>query len=156
MSAPASTGPAKAMIVCLILGLLAGVIFVLPTTAAVAFLFSSAAIAIILLFPITVVGIALITYRSRKSAEFKSSVIANSYLGGAIYYLAAIVTIVYSLIMFYEYITVPAIFGSAGTEGLELIFIPIIILFVIYFGARAINKNRGVDFDRIFTEIPPE
>ncbi len=63
---------------------------------------------------------------NQKSAEYKSPAIANSYLGGVLYYLAAIMTIVYSLAMLYEYITVPPIFGSGGTVGLELTYIPII------------------------------
>lgn len=149
--------PAKAMIVSLIIGLLAGLIFVFPTPAAsAAFLMSSAAVAIILLFPITVVGIALLVFRFRKKDEYKSSGIANSFLGGPLYLIAAIVTIVYALVMFYEYVTVPSIFGFAGTEGLELIFVPIAVLFVIYYISRFINTRRGVKFDLIFKEIPPE
>ena len=148
--------PAKAMLVSLVIGLLAGLIFVLPLTAGVAFLMSSAAVAIILLFPITVVGIALLTFRFGKKEQFKNSSLANSFLGGPLYVIAAVVTIVYSVATFYQYVTVPAIFGFAGNFGLELIFVPIIVLFAIYYVARYINQRRGVKFDLIFKEIPPE
>jgi amino acid transporter len=149
--------PVKGMIVSLIIGLLAGLIFVFPTPAAgVAFLMSSAAVAIILLFPITVVGVALLVFRFHRKEEFRNSTLAKSFLGGPLYVIAAIVTIGYSLATFYEYVTVPDIFGFAGTEGLALIFIPIALLFVIYYIARAINGSRGVRFDLIFSEIPPE
>jgi amino acid transporter len=148
--------PVKGMLACLVIGLLAGLVFVFPTTAGVAFLLSSAAIAIILLFPIVVVGIALFDYRWKHSAEYKGSAIANSWLGGWVYYLAAAVTIIYSLVIFYEYITVPVLFGFAGNEGLELIFVPIIVLFLIYYVSRAINARRGIHFDQIFKQLPPE
>jgi amino acid transporter len=149
--------PAKAMIVALIIGLLAGVVFTYPSPAsAAAFLMSSAAVAIILLFPILVVGIALLVYRFKYVNEFKASAVANSYLGGPLYLIAAVVTIVYSIATFYAYVTVPAIFGFASTEGLELIFVPIIILFVIFYAAKLINSRKGVAFDKIFSEIPPE
>ena len=149
--------PAKAMIVSLIIGLLAGVVFTVPSpAAAVAFLMSSAAVAIILLFPILVVAIALLVYRFKYVNEFKASAIATTYLGGPLYLIAAIITIVYTLATFYAYVTVPAIFGFAGNEGLELIFVPIIILFVIFYVAKLINARRGVAFDKIFGEIPPE
>jgi amino acid transporter len=149
--------PAKAMIASLVVGLLAGVIFTVPSAATgAALLMSSAAVAIILLFPITVVGIALLVYRFRKPADFRASAVANTYLGGPLYYIAAIVTIVYSLATFYAYVTVPAIFGFAGNEGLELIFGPIIVLFAIYYISKTINARRGVAFEKIFQEIPPE
>lgn len=148
--------PAKAMIVSLIIGLLAGLVFVFPSTAAVAFLMSSAAVAILLLFPITVVGIALLVFRYQKSAQFKASSLSNSYLGGPLYVISAVITIVYSIATFVEYIITPAIFPTSLTEGLELIFIPIAILFVIYYVSRAINASRGIKFELIFKEIPPE
>ena len=148
--------PAKAMIVSLVIGLLAGVLFVLPFTSGVAFLMSSAASAIIILFPMTIVGIALLVYRFRRSKEFHSSALAGSYLGGPLFVVCAIVTIVFTLGMFYEYVTVPALFGFAATEGLELIFVPILILFAIYYASKFINASRGVHFEQIFNEIPPE
>jgi glutamate:GABA antiporter len=149
--------PSKAMIVSLIIGLLAGVIFTVPSAiSAAAFLMSDAAVAIILLFPIFIVGVALLVYRFKHAAEFKSSAIANTYLGGPLFYIACIVTIVYSLATFYAYVTVPALFGFAGTEGLELLFGPIIILFAIYYISKYVNGRRGVAFDKIFKEIPPE
>ena len=149
--------PSKAMIVSLIIGLLAGVVFTVPSAiSAAAFLMSDAAVAIILLFPIFIVGVALLVYRFRHAAEFKSSAVANTYLGGPLFYISCIVTIVYSLGTFYAYITVPALFGFAGTEGLELLFGPIIILFAIYYISKYVNARRGVDFAKIFKEIPPE
>ena len=70
--------------------------------------------------------------------------------------ITAVITVVYSLYTFYQYITVPAIFGFAGNLGLEFIFGPIIILFVIYYVSYFINKSKGVDFAHIFKQIPPE
>ncbi len=148
--------PIKPMIASLIIGLFAGVLFVLPTTAGIAFLMSGAAVAIILLFPILVVGLALLVYRFRRAADYKASPIAKSYLGGPVYLLTAVVVVIYSIYTFYQYISVPAIFGFAGNLGLEVIFVPIILLFVIYYASYFINKSRGVDFANIFRQIPPE
>jgi amino acid transporter len=148
--------PTKAMIVSLIIGLIAGLFFVLPFSAGVAFLLSSAAVAIILVFPILVVAIALLIYRTRKKAEFETSAIAHTYLGGPLYYLAAVVTILYAIYGVYAYVTVPGLLGGTGTEGYEVIVVPIIILFVIYYVARWANLRKGVQFDKIFTSIPPE
>ncbi len=148
--------PVKPMIASLIIGLFAGVLFVLPTTAGDAFLMSGAAVAIILLFPIFVVGLALLVYRFRRTADYKASPIAKSFLGGPVYLLVAVVTVLYSLYTFYQYISVPAIFGFAGNLGLEFIFGPIILLFIVYYVSYFINKSRGVDFAHIFRQIPPE
>lgn len=153
---PRFHAPVKGMIACLVIGMIAGVLFLLPSTSAVAFLMSGAAVAIILLFPITVVGIALLTYRFKWSKEYKASPIAKSYLGGPVYLIAAVVTIVYSVYTFYQYISVPVIFGFAGNEGLEVIFVPIILLFAFYFVSRYIGTRKGADFNLIFRQIPPE
>jgi amino acid transporter len=153
---PKFNAPVKANLASLALGLIAGGLFVLPSTAAVAFLMSSAAVAIILLFPITVVGIALLVYRARRPKEYEASGIDKTYLGGPVYIIAAVVTVVYGLFTFYQYVTVSALFGFAGTEGLEVIFVPIIILFAIYYVSKFINARRGVDFAQVFQQIPPE
>ncbi len=145
--------PAKAMIVSLVIGILAGVLFVAPSTTGIAFDMSDAAVAIILLFPITVVGIALLVFRATKKADF------NSNLGslGPIYILSAAVTVIYALATFLETFTDPAIFPVSSLGfGAELIFIPIAVLFVIYYISKIVNQSRGVKFDLIFKEIPPE
>ncbi|HXQ93163.1 MAG TPA: hypothetical protein VN739_09175, partial [Nitrososphaerales archaeon] len=68
-----------------------------------------------------------------------------------------IFTIVYGLFTFYQYLTNSAVFGAAGSVlGYEYIFIPIAILFVIYYVSKLINARRGVQFSKIFAEIPPE
>ncbi|HYB04142.1 MAG TPA: amino acid permease, partial [Nitrososphaerales archaeon] len=149
--------PAKGMIVSLIIGLIAGVFFVLPSASGAAFGLSSAAVAIIVLFPITVVGIAMLSYRINHKAEYKMSAVSKTYLGGPLYWFAAIFTIVYGLYTFYQYLSSPAVFAEAGsTLGYEYIFIPIVILFVIYYISKVINGRRGVQFSKIFAEIPPE
>ena len=153
---PRFHAPIKGMVTCLVFGLIMGVLVLLPSTSAAAFLMSGAASAILLLFPIAVVGVALLAYRYRFSKDYAGSPIAKSYLGGPVYLIAAIVTIVYSLYTFYQYVSVPAIFGSAGTEGLELIFGPIILLFAFYYVSRYIGTRKGADFKLIFSQIPPE
>ncbi|MDA4129981.1 MAG: amino acid permease [Thaumarchaeota archaeon] len=149
--------PAKGMIVSLIIGLVAGLFFVLPFASSAAFALSTAAVAIIVIFPITVVGIAMITYRIRHKKEYQASAIAKSNLGGGVYWFAAIFTVVYGLFTFYQYLTNPLVFASAGSLlGYEYIFIPIIILFLIYYVSKTINARKGVQFSMIFAEIPPE
>jgi len=147
--------PVKAMLATLIIGLLGGILFVLPS-AGVAFLLAGAAEPIEFLFPITVLGVAMLAFRFRHSKEFKESGLTNTYLGGPLYYVTAIVVIVFSLASFYQFVTIPQMFGYAGTEGLELIFGPIIILFILYYISKYINKRRGVPVDLIFKQIPPE
>lgn len=149
--------PMKGMIVSLIIGLIAGVFFVLPSAASAAFALSSAAVAIIVLFPITIVGIAMLSYRLNHKAEYQQSPVAKTYLGGGVYWFAAIFTVVYGLFTFYQYLTNSEVFGAAGsTLGYEYIFIPIVVLFVIYYVSKLINARRGVQFSKIFAEIPPE
>jgi glutamate:GABA antiporter len=147
--------PVKGMVVCLIIGLLAGVFYVVPFSSSYAFSLSTSAIAIIFIFPILMVGLAMLNFRLRKKEAFNSSALAHTYLGGPLYYIAAIGTILYSLYGVYLYLTIPAFFLNS-TTGYEVTFIPIIVLFAIYFIARAINKSKGVPFDQIFGSIPPE
>lgn len=147
--------PVKGMLVSLVIGLLAGIFFVVPFSSSYAFSLSTSAIAIIFIFPIAMVGIAMFTFRLRKKEAFDSSALAHTYLGGPLYWIAAIGTIVYALFGVYEYLTVPAFFLNNNT-GYEVTFIPIIILFIIYFVARAINRSKGVAFDQVFGSIPPE
>ncbi len=149
--------PAKGMLVSLIVGLIAGLFFVLPSASGAAFGLSSAAVAIIVIFPITVLGVAMLSYRVRHKADYEQSAVSKTYLGGAVYWFAAIFTIVYGLFTFYQYLTNPAVFGAAGSVlGYEYIFIPIVLLFVIYYVSKFINARRGVQFAKIFAEIPPE
>jgi amino acid transporter len=149
--------PAKGMLVSLIIGLIAGVFFVLPSASGAAFGLSSAAVAIIVIFPITVVGIAMLSYRLNYKEEYQRSAVSKTYLGGPVYWFAAIFTIVYGLFTFYQYLTSPAVFAEAGsTLGYEYIFIPIVALFAIYYISKLINARRGVQFSKIFAEIPPE
>ncbi|MEM0272783.1 MAG: amino acid permease [Thermoprotei archaeon] len=148
--------PVKGIITCLIIGLLTAILLLLPSTSAVAFLMSSAAVAIIILFPIAVVGIALIAFRVAKKDEYRGSPLPTTVFGGPLYWIVAGGTVIYALVTFYSYVTTPAIFGFAGTEGLELIFIPIIVLFALFYVSKWINKRRGVPVDLIFKELPPE
>jgi amino acid transporter len=147
--------PVKGMLVSLIIGILAGIFFVVPITASYAFLLSGAAIAIILLFPILMVGLAMFSFRLSRKDQFESSAIAHTYLASPLYYLAAIGTIVYALVGVYEFLTVPAFFLN-NNLGYEVTFVPIVVLFIIYFVARAANLSKGVAFDQIFGSIPPE
>ncbi len=148
--------PIKGIVTCLAIGLITAVLLLLPSTSAVAFLMSSAAVAIILLFPIAVVGIALINFRINRRDEYNSSPVPSTPFGGPLYWIVAAGTVVYALVTFYSYVTTPAIFGFAGREGLELIFIPIIVLFGLFYLSKWINKKRGVPVDLIFKELPPE
>ena len=147
--------PAKAMIASLFIGLLGGLLFMLPS-AGIAFILVGACVATEFIFPITVLGFAMLAFRLRNPDQFKASPIARTYMGGPLYYISAIATIVFSLFTFYQYITIPALFGFAGTTGLELIIGPIIIMFVLYFISKYINMRRGIRFDIIFKQIPPE
>lgn len=147
--------PVKGMVVSLIIGLLAGIFFVVPLTASYAFLLSGAAIAIILLFPILMVGLAMFAFRLGRKADFEASAINHTYLAGPLYWIAAIGTIIYALFGVYEFLTVPAFFLN-NTLGYEVTFVPIIALFIIYFVARTANLRKGVAFDQIFGSIPPE
>ena len=149
--------PLKGMITSLIIGLIAGAFFVLPFASSAAFALSTSAVAVIVIFPITVVGIAMIAYRINHKAEYNQSAVSKTYLGGGVYWFAAIFTVVYGLFTFYQYLTNTNVFASAGSElGYAYIFVPIVILFVIYFISKFINARRGVQFSKIFSEIPPE
>jgi amino acid transporter len=147
--------PVKGMLVSLVIGLIAGIFFVVPITSSYAFILSGAAIAIILLFPILMVGLALFAFRLSHKDQFEASAINHTYLAGPLYWLAAIGTIVYALYGVYTYLTVPAFFLN-NNLGYEVTFVPIVVLFIIYFVARAVNRSRGVAFDQIFGSIPPE
>lgn len=148
--------PVKALATSLIVGLLFGIAFFFPVTSGVAFLLSSAIVALEYLFPVLIVGFALIVFRFRFKDRYVSSGLAKSWLGGPAFWIAAIGTIVFTVAIEWQYLTVSALFGYAGTEGYELIIVPVVAMFVVYFIARYINQRRGVPFDLIFKEIPPE
>ena len=109
--------PAKGMLVSLIVGLIAGLFFVLPSASGAAFGLSSAAVAIIVIFPITVVGIAMLSYRIKHKTEYQQSAVSKTYLGGPVYWFAAIFTIVYGLFTFYQYLTNAAVFAEARFDS---------------------------------------
>jgi Amino acid transporters len=130
--------PMKAVITSMLAGLVGLIIFTLPVTSAVAFLLSSVAVAIILLFPLTVVSLAAL---KRESSPWVKA--------------AAAVSIPYLLFTFYQYLTVPAI-GADSLVGYAILAGTFIVLFAIFYVAKAIRKRQGIEFDMIFKEIPPE
>lgn len=147
--------PTKAIVVTLLLGLFGGMLFALPSASS-AFLLSGAAIAILYLFPVATLGVAMLVYRFRRPNDFKASMIAKTPYGGVLYYVAALVTLGYGLVGFYQYVTIPVLLGYAGLLGWEFVIIPIIILFALFYVSKFVNSRRGVRFDLIFKEIPPE
>lgn len=130
--------PVKATLASMIAGLLGLLVFTLPVTSAVAFLLSSVAVAILLLFPLTVVSAAVL---AKESSPWVKA--------------AAAVSIPYLLYTFYQYLTVPAI-GADSTVGYAIMAGTIIILFAIFYIAKLIRRRQGINFDLIFKEIPPE
>jgi amino acid transporter len=148
--------PVKAIVTSLIIGLMGVVIFALLPTA-IAFLLSSLAIAILIVFPILIAGVAVLRYRVAKSKEFKAGPLGSIWLGKLLVVSGA-VTVVYSAFSLYQYVTDPAL-GVAGPYqniAAEIGIGSMVILFVVFYVAKLWNQKRGVPFDVIFKELPPE
>ncbi|MFP3203453.1 MAG: amino acid permease [Sulfolobus sp.] len=130
--------PIKAIILSMIAGLIGLILFSLPVTSAGAFLLSSVAVAILMLFPMAVVSIAVL--KSEKDSKIR---------------VVAALAIIYLIYTFYQYLTVPAI-GADSVIGYAILAGSIAILFAIFYTAKFIRSRQGIDFDLIFKEIPPE
>ncbi|QGR19630.1 amino acid permease [Stygiolobus azoricus] len=130
--------PKYAVLLSTITGLIGLIIFGLPVTSAFAFVLSSIAVALLLLFPMTVVSIAVI----KKSKE-------------AIPRLFAGISIPYLLFTLYQYLTVPAL-GANTVLGYALLVGTIVFLLAIFYISKFIRKKQGIDLNLIFKEIPPE
>ncbi|MCY0860727.1 MAG: amino acid permease [Sulfolobaceae archaeon] len=131
--------PINATIISMIAGLIGLVLFSLPVTSAGAFLLSSVAVAILMLFPMTVVAIAIL--KTEKSNKLMR--------------IIAVMAIVYLVYTFYQYLTVPAI-GADSVVGYGILAGSIAVLFAIFYIAKFIRTRQGIDFNLIFTELPPE
>lgn len=131
--------PIKAIVLSMVTGLIGLLLFGLPVTSAGAFLLSSVAVAILMLFPMSVVAIAIIkTEKENPGIRVVSAV--------------ALVYLVFTL---YQYLTVPAI-GADSVVGYGILAGCIAALFVIFYVAKLVRTRQGVNFDLIFKEIPPE
>ncbi|AKA72929.1 amino acid permease [Saccharolobus solfataricus] len=131
--------PIKAIILSMIAGLIGLTVFTLPVTSAGAFLLSSVAVAILMLFPMAILSIAVL--KTEKN-ENKIRIIAA-------------LSIIYLIYTFYQYLTVPAI-GADSIVGYGILAGSIVILFIIFYVAKFIRARQGIDFNLIFKEIPPE
>ncbi|BFH74022.1 APC family permease [Sulfurisphaera javensis] len=129
--------PIKAILLSMTAGLIGLIMFSLPVTSAVAFLLSSVATALLMLFPMSVVSIAVI--KNEKGI-----------MRGI-----AIASLVYLLFTFYQYLTVPAI-GANTLTGYAILAGSIAVLFIIFYTAKFVRGKQGIDFNLIFKEIPPE
>ncbi|MCI2414180.1 MAG: amino acid permease [Candidatus Aramenus sp.] len=131
--------PIKAIILSMIAGLIGLIVFSLPVTSAGAFLLSSVAVAILMLFPMAMVSIAIL--KTEK--------------GNNVMRIIAGLAIVYLIYTFYQYLTVSAI-GADTLIGYAILAGSIIVLFAIFYVAKLVRARQGIDFDLIFKEIPPE
>jgi len=131
--------PIKAIILSMIAGLIGLTVFTLPVTSAGAFLLSSVAVAILMLFPMTILSIAVL---KTEKGENKIRTVA-------------ILSIIYLIYTFYQYLTVPAI-GADSVVGYGILTGSIVILFGIFYIAKFVRARQGIDFNLIFKEIPPE
>ncbi|PVU76211.1 amino acid permease, partial [Acidianus hospitalis] len=129
--------PMKAIGISTATGLAGLIVFSLPVTSAFAFVLSSVATALLLLFPMTVVSLAVVR---------KGDKIAKIIAGIAIPYL---------IFTLYQYLTVPAL-GANTTLGYTLLAGTIAFLFALFYISKYIRRKQGVDLDMIFREIPPE
>lgn len=131
--------PIKAVLLSMVIGLIGLILFTLPVTSAVAFLLSSVAVAILMLFPMAVVSIAVL-----KNEKDNITIRIVS--------LAAFIYLIYT---FYQYLTVPAI-GADTVVGYGILAGCIAVLFVIFYVAKVVRARQGINFELIFKEIPPE
>ncbi|QXJ31220.1 hypothetical protein J5U21_00870 [Saccharolobus shibatae] len=131
--------PIKAIVISMIAGLIGLTVFTLPVTSAGAFLLSSVAVAILMLFPMTILSIAVL---KTEKGENKIRTVA-------------ILSIIYLIYTFYQYLTVPAI-DADSVVGYGILAGSIIILFGIFYIAKFVQARQGIDFNLIFEEIPPE
>lgn len=129
--------PVKAAVISVITGLIGLVIFALPVTSAFAFILSSVATALLLLFPMTVVSIAVV-----KRGERLQKVVAG-------------LSIPYLLFTLYQYLTVPAL-GANTIMGYALLAGTIAFLFALFYVSKLIRRRQGIDLNLVFKEIPPE
>lgn len=130
--------PIKALLISMAAGIIGLVLFTLPVTSAGAFLLSSVAVALLILFPMAAVAITVLT----KEKDIKIKAVS----------IAALIYLIYT---FYQYLTVPAI-GADTAVGYGILAGSIAVLFIIFYVAKFVRSRQGIDFNLIFKEIPPE
>jgi basic amino acid/polyamine antiporter, APA family len=63
--------------------------------------------------------------------------------------------VLFSLVL-YSAFKLPAFSGPTGTDAVLFVAGIYVAGVVVYMGARAIQKRRGVDIDLAYREIPPD
>jgi APA family basic amino acid/polyamine antiporter len=147
--------PMKAILVVAVLASVAAALSLYTTYVGYAF---NLTLAVVSSFVFAGVAAAVFPYSKRARHIYEQAPpIVRKKIGGVpmITIIGAAEAIIFGYLTFLDG-TSPALSGPINPASLGLIAVMYIIPFVIYFGAKAYHKSRGLNLDLAFKEVPPE
>ena len=96
--------------------------------------------------------------------EISQKVYRNDYIDGITFillgfmllFIAGIINLVLFSIILYSSFALPAFSGPVGPVAIAFIVGIYVVGLIIYFAVAAYRKQKGVDLNLLYSEIPPE
>jgi basic amino acid/polyamine antiporter, APA family len=98
----------------------------------------------------------LLPYRRRDLFEQAPEAVRRKILGVPVMTLLGIVNLTLFSLILYSSFDTPAFSGPTGNRAIAFVVGIYVVGFVLYFVSRAVRRQRGVDLDLLYKEIPPE
>ena len=109
---------------------------------------------------VVIVGVAAIVFPTRRPDLYRASPANMQVAGIPVLYIVAPLSI--AVMVFLTWLTLQypalALYGDAKNAWWVPAFIGgiVVIGLIVYFGAKVIRRNQGVDIDLVYRELPPE
>jgi len=98
----------------------------------------------------------LLPYRRRDLFEQAPEAVKRKILGIPVMTLLGVLNLVLFTLILYSSFDTPAFSGPTGNRSIAFVVGIYVSGFVLYFISRAVRRQRGVDLDLLYKEIPPE
>jgi basic amino acid/polyamine antiporter, APA family len=98
----------------------------------------------------------LLPYRRRDLFEQAPEAVRRKILGVPVMTLLGVVNLILFSLILYSSFDTPAFSGPTGNRAIAFVVGIYVVGFVLYFVSRAVRRQRGVDLDLLYKEIPPE
>jgi basic amino acid/polyamine antiporter, APA family len=109
---------------------------------------------------VVIVGVAAIAFPTRRADLYQASPANVKFAGIPVLYIVGPLSILVMLFLTWCTVVYPALVMMGNTSNMWWIpaFMGMIAVvgLVVYYGARAIRKNQGIDIDLVYRELPPE
>jgi uncharacterized membrane protein YeiB len=107
-------------------------------------------------FWITSFAAILLPYRKKDLFESAPPSVRRKVAGIPLVTIAGVINLLLFSLILYASFAMPAFAGPVGLGATAFVVGLYVLGFIIYFIAKAIRRQEGVDLDLLYTEIPPE